>query len=857
MKSVVVILFLGVSALYCEEVTAQNMFPASAENSFSTRPPDSINNSTTTRTSVSMDDGELKIEDVQAENIDTTSLTNFGRTQVSSDVNWTNALSLEKLFADRTDEHLNKANSFAEDFRKRSESKFKDKNGNKIDNLNPETFNKEAIVENFEEESDTRSALAFQKELYDEMRAKLVVEGQIKCYITRKVNNSYYCPLPGMGTADFGGLAKDDQEEAQEKCNRECRQQVQCMEMQTNDSMGFSANGSHLLPIDWQTYTLNPEQVTKEFSFEYETANLSDVQDRYFEDGLVRGRITIKGEDAFGNEVTIFDGYVYRIKREGGKITLNIDKKLKEMKVYFFSSFIFDPIYMNEVSLFGENPEVTIKNISAGYNSNKRYFCPITQFEVDSAKCDGEIRFVTFGSATHSVCVPREDILPSSRSTIDGGYFRQNSCLGACWDKADCIPTYRHLSLDPNNLPEEMYDIEYGCVTDDGGDNQGCTQERCRAMFEEDVQPSKEIVWEKDDTRVTTVESGVRVADKARPRVDFQGELGAVGNPDKTDLFTEEMKDTAYQNMIKEESFNVSKDKLALPIPAKVAADVRVNSASSQISFNLLYKAPSFLYDDNKRIYLYPVIEVFSTYTPFKPISFGGQTYYPQDDDKIKAKDSVLLIQNQSTKQWTPFNRKMWQQYYLPSQSSSGEIIYRWFDTAANLRKKQDVFSTSTKEYVVYGSGYKTPLMDNLLVPVSGKPWEEYLLFPSLANVINKEGLFITNNSARDGKSYDFSETNDDRKAHYDGYRVYLVANEGTPLDLQSVGSRINADTLVYDSKRARDAKTAIEPDALYGDERVQLYLQGKPNKQSVFMKIKPNSTEIEHKGVIFMFLHE
>ncbi|HIE59717.1 MAG TPA: hypothetical protein EYP82_07300, partial [Hydrogenothermaceae bacterium] len=331
MKRIAAIFILGLSALYCKSVTSQNMFPETAENSFGTRPPESINDSTITRTSISRDEGEVNINDVQEVNIDTTSMSGFGRTEVSSDVNWTNALSMEKLFKDRTDEHLGKANNFAEDFRKKSASKFKDKNGDKIDNLNPETFTKDAIIENFEEDSDTRSALAFQKELYKEMRDKLVVDGKIKCYITRKVNNSYYCPLPGMGIAEFGGLAKDNQEEAQKKCNQECRRQVQCMEMQTNDTMGFNADGTHLLPIDWQTYALNPAQVTNVFSFKYKTENLNDVQDKYFEDGLVRGRITIRGKDTFDNEVTIFEGYVYHIQREGGKIVLNVDKKLKEI----------------------------------------------------------------------------------------------------------------------------------------------------------------------------------------------------------------------------------------------------------------------------------------------------------------------------------------------------------------------------------------------------------------------------------------------------------------------------------------------------------------------------------------------
>jgi hypothetical protein len=858
MKYIAQILTLGVILSY-GDVTPQNMFPVTPINTFETRPPESIHNSTTTRTTVQRANNAVQVNDIPEIEINSTSTTGFGRTEISKDVNWTNPLSIEALFKDTTKENLNKANNFAEDFRKKAQEKFTDKNGAAIDNQNPETFNEDAIVKNFDEATQARSALAFKNELYNDLRAKLVVDGQIKCYITRKVNNSYFCPLPSLGAAEFGGLAKDNQEEAQKQCNEECQQQVQCLEMKIGDSSNFNASEELTLPIQWKTFSTNPEQITQEFSFEYVTKNLSEIQDKYFEDGLVRGRITLKGIDPYNNEVTIFDGYTYHIKKEGGRVTLRVDKQLKELKAYFFSSFIFDPKYMSEVALYGENPEVTIKNMSGVYQSNTRYFCPITQIEADATRCDGEIKFINFGSTSQSVCVPRRDILSSNRSFIDGGYYRKNTCLSACVDKAECVPTYRHLSLDTENLPPNTFDIEYGCVADDGGNNKGCTKERCRALFEKDTQPSTEVVWEKDDNRVTTVDSGVDVADKHRPRVDFQGELGAVGNADKTALFSEEMKDTAYQNMIQDESFNVSKETLAASLPAKFAVDVRVNSASNQISFNLLYKAPSNTYDENKQLYLYPVIEVFSTYTPYKPINYNGTTYYPENDPKMKAKDSVLLIQNQSTKQWTPFNRKMWQQYYLPSRANSGQIIYKWVDTTSSVRQYTDVFFPNTCTFVAYGPGYKAggSFMDLILTPKSDKPWEEYLLFPSLSNVLNKEGLFHTTNHANTGKTYRFADLNEDRKAYYDGYKVYLIASEGTPLDLKSVGERVNENTLVYDSKKVNGARTEIEPDSLYADDRVKLYIQGKANKQSVFMKIKPNSTELEHKGVIFMFLHQ
>lgn len=140
--------------------------------------------------------------------------------------------------------------------------------------------------------------------------------------------------------------------------------------------------------------------------------------------------------------------------------------------------------------------------------------------------------------------------------------------------------------------------------------------------------------------------------------------------------------------------------------------------------------------------------------------------------------------------------------------------------------------------------------------PISDKPWEEYRLFMSLDNLVNLEGVLITNNTARTGKLYTYSDLNPERKGAYYGYRVYAVSSE-VPLDLAGVASRVGEHTLVYDSRNVSTAKTEIEPDSQYADDRVKLYSLGSKEKKSVFVKIKPNSTEIEQKGILFMFLHE
>lgn len=851
-----ILLLINLTYTHANEtlIAPETMYPKDGTGVFTDRPPAKIYDSTESFSNVSYETGQAVIKEVNASSLQTTSVNNFGKMGVSEEMDWEEPAKLDKYWKDNTDTLLNGANNFVEDFRRASKVKFTDKSGNKLDNTAPEEFSQEAIVGNFDEDSDAKSVLIFKDELYREMKAKLVVNTSIQCYITRQLNNSYYCPIPGYGIATYGGGSKDSKDDSIERCNKYCRLPTACLSKKNNDNLTYSDNGEYTLPVDNLQLPLNPSQVTQEFSFEYFPQNVDEIQDKYFDDELVRSRVTIKGLDEYGNPVTIYDRYDYPMKKEGGKISLSIDRKLQRIDLKFYSSYIFDPLFFDNVALYGNNPAVIIKNISAGYLSNKRYFCPITQFENDATKCNGHLEFLDFGGTSYSVCVPDSgDKLESTRSPIDGGYYREASCESACWESKDCVPTYRHLAYNKDNLPDSLYNLEYGCIESD--DNAGCTKERCKKLFEEDIQPSKEKVWEKDDQVVTTVESGVNVGSTPRPRVDFGGEL-STNNSDKTNVFVEEMKDNAYRYMVEKESFNVTKEPITTPMPEKSAVDIRVNNVSKQISFSLLYKPESVFVDTTAEIYLYPVVEMSMTYSPIKPVSYKGRLHYPEVDARIKAKDKVLLLKNETTKKWQPFRRVFYTEYYLPVEMENGKTIYKWVPTTSSVRVHNQTYNSTSMQYQAYGSAY-TPPSPLSFNPTSDKPWEQFLRFKNLGSLIAQEGNLFTANTAAEGRIYDPSFLDDKTRAYYDGYRVHLLSSVNTPLTFEQITDRLSEKTVIYDTKNPKASKVEIEPDSLYGDERVKLYSLGSRSNKTVYMKMEPKSTEESHKGIIFMFTHE
>jgi hypothetical protein len=148
----------------------------------------------------------------------------------------------------------------------------------------------------------------------------------------------------------------------------------------------------------------------------------------------------------------------------------------------------------------------------------------------------------------------------------------------------------------------------------------------------------------------------------------------------------------------------------------------------------------------------------------------------------------------------------------------------------------------------------KNPLS---FTPNSDKPWEDFLLFRNLGSIISQEGVLFMSNTAATKKVYDPLMVNDNTRAYYDGYVLHLVSSINSQFSFTRILSKISDSTIVYDSKKPKSTKLEIEPDSLYGDDRVKLYTLGTKDKRTVFMKMKPKSTEEEHKGIIFMFTHE
>lgn len=829
-------------------VTPDNMYPTEKETIKGMSPITPQSGYQGNKQFVNVENG--KATPITPSTLSTTSVDKYGKTVVNKDMDFTDPAKADKYFSDNINDVVAGGNGLVKDFREKAKDKFTDKYGNSIDNNDPSQFSKSYIVKNFEAESKTRAALAFADEMYKTIRAKMYINTQIQCYITRKINNSYVCPIQSLNVATYGGSAKDANEEAKSKCNDGCKIHSKCLSRETGESYSVSVGNEFMLPVENLQFILNPDQVTKSFSFTYIPENVNDVQDKYFTDGLVRSRILITGVDKNDLSVVIYEKYDYQIKKDGGKIELPINKNLKSMKVYMFNSYIYDPRYLSGVALYGDNPIIRIKDVTSGYLTNKRYFCPVKQFETDARKCKGVLKTVPVGASTRSICVPNAEYLENGRSPIDGGWYSEDTCDSICWYEEECVPTYRHMGTFNDNIDSSMYDLEYGCV--DSDNNLGCTKEKCKALFEQSTQPTKEYVWEKDDKVVMTVSEGAETG-KVRPKVDFIGEVSTNG-VSKQELFNEEMKDGAYQYMINNQTFNVTEKTVTETIPTKMASDVRVNEASSQISFSLQYKPNSDDVDINKEIFIYPVISMDVVYKPIEPLSMNGKTYYPSTDDRIRARDNIFLIRG-ANDYWYVIKRISMVDVYVPFNTSNGEIVYKWTPATGYTKTKIDMFNKNTKLYEAYSLA-QTPIDKISFVATSDKPWEDISLFQSLGYIIDQEGILFTNNTTEKGKIYDNSNMNVIVKSYYDGYRMHIITG-GVNMSYGDILASISSENKIYDSKDLKSSIMSIKPDSTYDDDRVQLFMLGRASNRSVFMKLVPQTTELEQRGIIFMLLHQ
>lgn len=550
---------------------------------------------------------------------------------------------------------------------KRFLSKNPNSKDNNVSNFYKSHFGSSPDFANVKNIKDTnvgkiKKAYTFVKSLEQLAKSKLN-SGVISCYISRKMIPSYYCPYPDMSHTlypDYNNKEADPYKlssvVAEKTCNDNCFKKRACIEHKVIDKKKIKNNQTiKIFPYNDEkthiTLTTSPLMQIDSLDYDIEIkpsknfdGNMSKFNDWLSNAGLKYRTDLHKIDDRLSKDNQVIPLFTqeetklksnlihktYKISDVGKKWVFNFYKPYKRDTTEGYGNILNQKVLRNIDA-------ITIKNITIHYTNNSVYFCPFKQLVDNKSECpNGKIQDINEKGSIFHVCVnPSHAIGPDPYT---GGFYSEESCSNACYEYRDCKATYRQYAKMDNNL---LFKAKVGCV--DSDQNSGCSDDLCKSYFADyKKRPINEIVIQNDNTRVYTVKNKT-VTGEMRPKIDYDKEINSVTTDYKL-TFQEEMKDEAYKNMIKNQSYDKIKYLIGETSPEKKAYII-VNNGDSKDLYGLL-KPQSSQIDDNNYYNIYNVVKYEQTFKPAYGIYMVDGHYIDATKQPIVFKDIGYLIKS-------------------------------------------------------------------------------------------------------------------------------------------------------------------------------------------------------------------
>lgn len=739
-----------------------------------------------------------------------------------------------------------------------------------VDVNNKESLKQNSII-NADSNSSEAKAIKFNQDFYTKVRSLMANLKTVECFVTRKLVNSYYCPLPSLNNSFFkGGSFKDSKEEAKKACENLCTEPVTCLSKDMGKPLSKVEAKTDEINNDTIVYVNSDIEMLGEYielSFDSKYKYDDDIEIDSVDYNATKAsealakmnhgvKINLDYMDRNGTYIPLLEGLDVKIDdiNTSCKIYLTAIRSSK-FKITFYDTYLLD-----KRGDFIKNDKLTsvLSKLNLKYIGNKWWFCPEINIISNAAKCSGVIKQVVIGSQTYNVCVTESF---QKREPVYGAFYSQMECEASCKLTEDCVPTYKHLSnLDPYNLDSSLKDIEIGCV--DNPANTSCSKELCTQMFIEDSMPLTEKTWTNDDKIKVTVSSGIAVEGQKRPRIDVEGGLSANGDEEARSLTSiKEMSEISYGNMLDAETYDISKYIVDTNIPFRNSYETVDNAGSYSLLWNL--RPNSFDVDDGSKYYFYSVIDIESIFKPFYgsyTTSTGIQS--ATTDVNIRVLDKTFLLKTETGYKIIKKIQNHAGRFLFKDTNTS---YYQWTEMTAH---KKDNFETyNGVEFQSYD--VNTPALhfkhQELL---SDNKWETSLLFSSIEEMSTTPGvLFKTQQSIGQGASfsriYD-AALSEDKASKLKGFTVYGIYSK-KQLSYKELINLIskspNATSLKTNKYAIYSTKVALNKliinDGSYDTTKVKMYVSGTPDKMSVNVDFSPDGNEEGKKTFIYMLLFD
>ncbi len=745
-----------------------------------------------------------------------------------------------------------------------------------FDANNPATYSSTALLANGDVNSTQLRAITTHKQLNDAIRSKIANLKTVDCYVTRKLTNSYFCPLPSMSTSSFtsGGSFPESKEDAKKRCENLCNEDVSCMSLDMNKELSHVTTHNQELSSSGINLSINadPTMLAKyiELSFNIEHNVYKDDNDT---NQTAFKEYLISKKNKFLMDVNAYSTSSDLLVPFLTSRTVLIDEPIITFKIYLDTirssqyNIVFHPHHFdmeqNGTINSDSNLTVTLKSSKLQYADNKFWFCPATHFTEDATTCKGEVKTIILGSSTYKVCVTKE---AQEREPIYGAYYTQQDCSSKCKVYADCQPTYKHINaFDPLNLPTDISDIDFGCIN--SPTNTSCNKDLCEKLFTDDDMPLVERSWINDDSIKITVANGIQQPGAIRPRIDFTRGVSANGDTTaRQEINLGEMVEVSYANMMELDNFNVSSKTVKESIPFRNAYSETPNGMSKIIHW--LLKPNSYDIDDSKTYYFYNVYEVDGVYRPmYGTFETADGIQSGKTDPNIRIQERTYLLKTQNG--FKPIKRTNFMAGKF-KHSDCKDVVdvngytsqqctysYNWGPIDAYKKDENKTYNTASGLYLAYDMDSLAEHFANKQLTSDNK-YESFHSFDSIEEIAGTEGvLFVKQESQSNGASFSRvykGEENILEKEIFANINAYGIYSS-TQLTYNELLERISNDTMFYST--SAQLPKEILADSYFDNGKVKFYVSGKPSKLSVNADFLPNSQEEGKRTFIYMLLFE
>lgn len=709
-----------------------------------------------------------------------------------------------------------------------------------------------------------------------QLKSKTAKSKYIKCYAKRKLLPQYFCPIPGMENGSrVGGEQSDDSMSTQRYCNDYCisPNSYGCRSANTGQYAEVSKTATHVFKWDKDdvsfsvSFNINDKLKLKGLSYDKTvTINKEKTTEHDFDLAPMKMRYRMEYLDKKDHWQYLVTNYSMNLQAGFERVMLTAIPDAKKVKITFFHPTLESTSIYKDKTGDDFLKQLVLENFKISYYDDKYYFCNIDQviFDVASECRGGKIYTMTGDNGSFKVCVQRSGIKGPEETY--NAFYTKESCDQACRIRMDCVQTFDRFSYRQITDPS-AFSVEVGCV--DEPSNSNCSPNTCKELYRGHKLPNTEIVYSPEEGSKMTVVSGSEIPGTRRPKIDLDGEESAIGSGNYDDVFTESMKDVAFENMIKKGTYNyigttVSENTETENAYERIVMKNESPYKPTNIGINWLYKPSAWQVGDAKTYKLYLLAKIEVIYRPVSGTFYmkgGLETTYSSDNFPF-FKDEIYAVKR-SDGIFEPFYIR---EYAFIQDSNLSDTEWRVNAQHINARyirydANSDSYKTASESEIL--KYFKTTKFSG------GKNWETFRVVDDMANDFYKgsNGMVFVRQETNSFTQLPIKKwrgaTDTDSAATLGRIRLYGLVAPSSSSAQASQGRKAIDDPdkmdhfLFYDTAAYSLLSDTIQGDGVIKDSGIKLFAKGNQNNLSVAADIKPDIQNEGKDAILFMYLYK